>query len=137
MAPAPPVALSGARRDEYVARGDEYERRGVGGGRGGCQYPLAPALKSRLKSEASLFLFAREPDGRGPPLAAKRLTSAAIGTQVHLTAADSMMPGRVLLDGKRVSITARISFSGQPIPAAGDLYGECRRTWAAAARSIS
>ena len=85
---------------------------------------LAPALKSRLKSEASLFVFAREPGGRGPPLAAKRLTSAAIGTQVHLTAADSMMPGRVLLAGKRVSITARISFSGQPIPAAGDLYGE-------------
>jgi cytochrome c-type biogenesis protein CcmH len=85
---------------------------------------LAPALKSRLKSEASLFVFAREPDGRGPPLAAKRLTSAAIGTQVHLTAADSMGPGRVLSAGKRVSITARISFSGQPIPAAGDLYGE-------------
>jgi len=71
-----------------------------------------------------LFVFAREPGGRGPPLAAKRLTSAAIGTQVHLTAADSMIPGRVLSAGKRVSITARISFSGQPIPAAGDLYGE-------------
>jgi cytochrome c-type biogenesis protein CcmH len=85
---------------------------------------LAPALKSRLKSEAPLFVFAREPGGRGPPLAAKRLTSAAIGTQVHLTTADSMIPGRVLLAGKRVSITARISFSGQPIPAAGDLYGE-------------
>jgi cytochrome c-type biogenesis protein CcmH len=85
---------------------------------------LAPALKSRLKSEAPLFVFAREPGGRGPPLAAKRLTSAAIGTQVHLTAADSMIPGRVLLAGKRVSITARISFSGQPIPAAGDLFGE-------------
>jgi cytochrome c-type biogenesis protein CcmH len=85
---------------------------------------LAPALKSRLTSEAALFVFAREPGGRGPPLAAKRLTSAAIGTQVHLTAADSMIPGRVLSAGKRVSITARISFSGQPIPAAGDLYGE-------------
>jgi hypothetical protein len=35
-----------------------------------------------------------------------------------------MIPGRVLLSGQRVSITARISFSGQPIPAAGDLYGE-------------
>jgi cytochrome c-type biogenesis protein CcmH len=85
---------------------------------------IAPALKSRLKSEAPLFVFAREPGGQGPPLAAKRLTSAAIGTQVHLSAADSMIPGRVLAAGKRVSITARISFSGQPIPAAGDLYGE-------------
>ena len=28
---------------------------------------LAPALKSRLKTEAPLFVFAREPGGRGPP----------------------------------------------------------------------
>jgi hypothetical protein len=71
-----------------------------------------------------LFLFAREPGSRGPPLAAKRLTSAAIGTQVHLSSADSMMPGRVLASGQRVSITARVSFSGQPYAHQGDLYGE-------------
>jgi cytochrome c-type biogenesis protein CcmH len=85
---------------------------------------IAPALKSRLKPETPLFVFAREPDSRGPPLAAKRLTSDAIGTQVQLSASDSMVPGRVLVAGKRVSITARVSFSGQPIPSAGDLYGE-------------
>jgi cytochrome c-type biogenesis protein CcmH len=85
---------------------------------------IAPALKSRLKPETPLFVFAREPDSRGPPLAAKRLTSEAIGTSVQLSAADSMVPGRVLVAGKRVSVTARVSFSGQPIPAAGDLYGE-------------
>jgi len=85
---------------------------------------IAPALKSRLTSEAQLFVFAREPGSQGPPLAAKRLTSSAIGTQIHLSSADSMMPGRVLTAGQRVSITARVSFSGQPLPAAGDLYGE-------------
>jgi cytochrome c-type biogenesis protein CcmH len=85
---------------------------------------LAPALKSRLVSEAPLFVFAREPGSRGPPLAAKRLTSTALGTQVHLSPADSMLPGRVLVSGQRVSVTARVSFSGQPVPSAGDLYGE-------------
>ena len=85
---------------------------------------IAPALKSRLVSEAPLFVFAREPGSQGPPLAAKRLTSSAIGTQIHLSAADSMLPGRVLAAGRRVSVTARVSFSGQPVPAAGDLYGE-------------
>jgi cytochrome c-type biogenesis protein CcmH len=85
---------------------------------------IAPALKSRLLTEAPLFVFAREPGSRGPPLAAKRLTSTAIGTQVHLSPADSMLPGRVLISGQRVSIMARVSFSGQPLPAAGDLYGE-------------
>jgi cytochrome c-type biogenesis protein CcmH len=85
---------------------------------------IAPELKARVTNGAPLFVFAREPGGAGPPLAAKRLTTAAIGTQVSLSAADSMIPGRVLSSGQKVSITARISFSGQPTPAAGDLYGE-------------
>lgn len=85
---------------------------------------IAPALKSRLTDAAQLFVFAREPGGQGPPLAAKRLASSAIGTQIHLSSADSMLPGRALASGQRVSIVARVSFSGQPLPAAGDLYGE-------------
>jgi cytochrome c-type biogenesis protein CcmH len=94
------------------------------GGSATVNIRIAPGLKSRLHGEAPLFLFAREPGGRGPPLAAKRLTSAAIGTQIELSSADSMIPGRVLTRGTVVSITARVSFSGQPLPAAGDLYGE-------------
>jgi cytochrome c-type biogenesis protein CcmH len=85
---------------------------------------IDPKLKSRLVAETPLFVFAREPGSQGPPLAAKRLTSSAIGGQVQLTPADSMMPGRVLVAGRQVSITARVSFSGQPVPSAGDLYGE-------------
>jgi cytochrome c-type biogenesis protein CcmH len=85
---------------------------------------IAPALKSHLTGDVPLFVFAREPGGQGPPLAAKRLTSAALGSEVRLSAADSLLPGRSLVAGQKVSITARISFSGQPLPAAGDLYGE-------------
>jgi cytochrome c-type biogenesis protein CcmH len=85
---------------------------------------ISPALKARLTGDTALFVFAREPGAQGPPLAAKRLTSAAIGTQIHLSSSDSMVPGRVLTAGQKVSITARVSFSGQPLPAAGDLYGE-------------
>jgi cytochrome c-type biogenesis protein CcmH len=85
---------------------------------------IAPALKSHLTSDVPLFVFAREPGGGGPPLAAKRLTSAALGSEVRLSPADSLIPGRSLVAGQKVSITARISFSGQPLPAAGDLYGE-------------
>jgi cytochrome c-type biogenesis protein CcmH len=85
---------------------------------------LAPALKSHLTGDVPLFVFAREPGGGGPPLAAKRLTSAALGSEVRLSSADSLIPGRSLAAGQKVSITARISFSGQPLPAAGDLYGE-------------
>ena len=80
---------------------------------------IAPALKGRLTPDAALFIFAQEPGMRGPPLAAKRLTSAAIGTQIQLSSADSMIPGRVLTAGRKVSITARVSFSGQPLPGPG------------------
>ena len=97
---------------------------GLGGAQVTVKISLAPALKSRLVAEAPLFVFAREPGSQGPPLAVKRLTSTAIGAQVQLSAADSMMPGRVLKNGQTVSITARVSFSGQPISRAGDLYGE-------------
>jgi cytochrome c-type biogenesis protein CcmH len=97
---------------------------GVGAADVTVKIDIAPALKSRLVSEAPLFVFAREPGSGGPPLAAKRLTSTAIGDEIHLSPADSMIPGRVLVSGQRVSITARVSFSGQPIPSAGDLYGE-------------
>jgi cytochrome c-type biogenesis protein CcmH len=97
---------------------------GLGGALVTVKISLAPALKSRLVSEAPLFVFAREPGSPGPPLAAKRLSSTAIGSQVQLSPADSMLPGHVLKSGQRVSITARVSFGGQPIPSAGDLYGE-------------
>jgi cytochrome c-type biogenesis protein CcmH len=85
---------------------------------------IAPALKSRVKGDTALFVFAREPGQGGPPLAVKRLTGAAIGTQVQLSAADSMLQGHALTVGQRVSVTARVSFRGQPTPVAGDLYGE-------------
>jgi cytochrome c-type biogenesis protein CcmH len=85
---------------------------------------LAPALKGRVTPDALLFVFAREPGASGPPLAAKRLTAAAIGTQVQLSSSDAMLRGRELVEGQKVSITARISFSGSPTPVAGDLYGE-------------
>jgi cytochrome c-type biogenesis protein CcmH len=122
---APAVAAGGAS----PAAGGAFADAGIGAGAGAgaevtVNIRLAPALKGKLDHEVPLFVFAREPGVPGPPLAAKRLTSAALGTQIHLSSADSMIPGRVLANGHQVSITARISFSGQPLPAAGDLYGE-------------
>jgi cytochrome c-type biogenesis protein CcmH len=85
---------------------------------------VAPAFKDKVKPETALFVFARQPGQAGPPLAVKRLTGAAVGTKVQLSAADSMLAGRNLSAGQSVLITARVSFKGQPLPVAGDLYGE-------------
>jgi cytochrome c-type biogenesis protein CcmH len=127
----PPSGSSAAGAADTAPAGTNASPAGTNASTGGLSgaevtvnISIAPALKSRLVSEAPLFVFAREPGSKGPPLAAKRLTSTAIGTQVHLSSADSMLPGRVLVKGQQVSITARVSFSGQPVPSAGDLYGE-------------
>jgi cytochrome c-type biogenesis protein CcmH len=123
-APSPPAAGSAGP----AAGGEAAAASGAGAGSSAAlatvNIQIAPALKSRLTGDVPLFVFAREPGGGGPPLAAKRLTSAALGSEVRLSSADSLIPGRSLIAGQKVSITARISFSGQPLPAAGDLYGE-------------
>jgi len=120
----PPEGGPGASGTNASPVGTSTSAKGLNGAEVTVNISIAPALKARLASEAPLFVFAREPGSQGPPLAVKRLTSGAIGTQVHLSAADSMMPGRVLTNGQHLSVTARVSFSGQPVPAAGDLYGE-------------
>ena len=85
---------------------------------------IAPSLVGQAKPDALLFVFASEPGVRGPPLAAKRMHVSDIGAPIKLSAADAMIASRTLQAGQKVNITARISFSGQPTPTAGDLYGE-------------
>jgi cytochrome c-type biogenesis protein CcmH len=83
---------------------------------------LAPALAGSA-GDAPLFVFVRDPNGAGPPLAVKRLSSH-FPQSVALGAADSMIPGRFLSAGQSVRVVARIARSGNPIGASGDPVGE-------------
>jgi cytochrome c-type biogenesis protein CcmH len=96
----------------------------VAGAQAQVTVKLAAAFKARVNGDTALFVFAREPGVPGPPLAVKRLSAGALDSIVTLSAADSMMAGRSIQAGHKVAITARISFTGQPLPSAGDLYGE-------------
>jgi len=119
--PAPAAGSVGSAEAGAAGTGAVPSAAGAAAALATVNIRIAPALKSHLTADVPLFVFAREPGGQGPPLAAKRLTSAALGSEVRLSAADSLIPGRSLVAGQKVSITARISFSGQPLPAAGDL----------------
>jgi cytochrome c-type biogenesis protein CcmH len=82
----------------------------------------------RIHADTPLFLFARIPGQAGPPLAVKRLTGAALGTVVELSAADTMIAGTPFAAGMAVAITARVSPSGQPTSQRGDFEGALNYT---------
>ncbi len=83
---------------------------------------LASALATKVPPNASLFVFVRAPDG-GPPLAVKR-TDMKLPQDVDLSASDAMVPSRSVQPGQKVTVVARISASGGPLPQSGDLYGQ-------------
>ena len=84
---------------------------------------LAAALSSKAAPGATLFIVAKSVDSPGPPVAVFRGTVAAWPVKFTLDDSQSMLPGRNLSKAGRVTIEARISQSGQPMPAAGDLQG--------------
>jgi cytochrome c-type biogenesis protein CcmH len=84
---------------------------------------LAPSLAQSAAGSSPLFVFVRDPQRPGPPLAVKRLDSHFPQT-VELTALDSMLPGRAITAGQKVQVVARIARSGNPVGASGDPFGE-------------
>ncbi|HYL01807.1 MAG TPA: hypothetical protein VEU54_00160 [Steroidobacteraceae bacterium] len=83
---------------------------------------LSPSL-ARVSDGSPLFVFVRDPQHAGPPLAVKRLESHFPQT-VALTPADSMIPGRAFSAGQNVQVVARIARTGNPVAASGDPFGE-------------
>jgi len=86
------------------------------------QVDIAPALKGKFSANDVLFLFARA-GGGGAPVAAIRATAGKFPLEFELTDAMAMNPDNRLSNFKEVALTARISKSGQPMGAAGDLEG--------------
>ena len=83
---------------------------------------LSPSI-ARASDGAPLFVFVRDPQQAGPPLAVKRLESHFPQT-VALTPADSMIPGRLFSSGQNVQVIARIARTGNPVGTSGDPFGE-------------
>lgn len=84
---------------------------------------LAAALSAKAAAGATLFIVAKSVDSPGMPVAVFRGSVGAWPVKFTLDDSQSMLPGRNLSSAGRVTIEARISQSGQPMPAAGDLQG--------------
>ncbi len=84
---------------------------------------LAAALRTKAPAGATLYIVAKSVDSPGIPLAVFRGSVGTWPVKFTLDDTQSMIPGRNLSSAGRVTIEARISLSGQPMPAAGDLEG--------------
>lgn len=85
---------------------------------------LAPGAAAAVAPDATVFIIARDPAQPSPPIAAARRTVSELPTQVSLSDADAMMPGRLLSGFTQLEIVARVSLSGTPAAQPGDWYGE-------------
>ncbi len=84
---------------------------------------LAAGLAAKAAAGATLFIVAKSIDSPGAPVAVFRGSVGSWPVKFTLDDSQSMLPGRNLSSAGRVTVEARISQSGQPLPAAGDLQG--------------
>ena len=80
-------------------------------------------LSSQLQGSETVFVFARDADGGGPPLAVYRTRVEALPATIVLDDSMSMVPSLKLSDREQVAVTARVSLSGEARAGSGDLQG--------------
>jgi hypothetical protein len=84
---------------------------------------LASKLAPRAGSGTTLFIYAKQPNAPGPPLAVLRMQTDHWPVSFTLDDANAMVPGRNLSSAQNVQIEARISRRGNALPQSGDLVG--------------
>ena len=85
---------------------------------------IEPTLANLAAPGDTLYVFARNPDGKGPPLAAKRIVIDKLPLNVTLTDADSPMPAGKLSSQATVLVMARLSKSGDAQASSGDVESD-------------
>jgi cytochrome c-type biogenesis protein CcmH len=86
---------------------------------------LSPAVAAQAAAGAPLFVLARIPGQRGPPLAAKRL-EAKFPLEVELLSTDAMIAGSGFAAGQEIEVEARVANGGGAISRSGDPFGVVR-----------
>jgi cytochrome c-type biogenesis protein CcmH len=83
---------------------------------------LSQAVAGKAAAGAPLFVLARIPGQRGPPLAARRL-EARFPQDVDLLSTDAMLAGTGFTAGQEIEIEARIANGGSASSRSGDPFG--------------
>lgn len=85
---------------------------------------LSPALAAQVKPDDVVFIFARAADGGRMPLAILRHQVKDLPVNFRLDDSMAMSPTMKLSQFAKVVVSARVSKSGQAVPAPGDLGGQ-------------
>jgi len=118
IAPASPAAMSSAPMQPSAGKSAGASGAAVSG-----EVTLAPGLAGKASAGETLFIVAKSVDAPGIPVAVFRSSVGSWPLKFTLDDSQAMMPGRNLSNAGRVTIEARISLKGQPLPATGDLQG--------------
>lgn len=118
-----PATSKAAPTKAAPTKGTSTGAGGAGGGTVSGTVTLAPELAKRAAPDDILFVFARLPEGGGPPLAVVRARVSELPLRFRLDDSMAMSPESTLSRAARVVITARITKSGGVVPQAGDLEG--------------
>ena len=84
---------------------------------------IASKFAAQAAGGATLFIYAKQPDAPGPPLAVLRVRAEHWPVTFTLNDANAMVSGRNLSSADSVQIEARISKTGDALPQSGDLVG--------------
>ena len=122
------VLPAGSPNAELIQRGvAQAEQRlgpeGMPGPRLEIAVSLAPELAAAVPDGATLFVLARAAGGSPMPLAVVKMAAGKLPATVVLDDSMAMAPGMNLSSAAKVEVIARISASGQPRGAPGDLEG--------------
>lgn len=84
---------------------------------------LSDSLSGDVRPGDTVFVFASAADEEGPPLAVTRTSVQDLPARIVLDDSQAMTPQARLSDADEVTITARVSRSGEAMPRSGDLEG--------------
>ena len=81
---------------------------------------IAPEVKSNANPQDLVFIFARAVNGPPPPVAVRRIRVQELPITISLSDADAMVPQFKMSLFPDITVSARLSKSGQPVAQSGD-----------------